>query len=508
MIIKPKKWKKSRATSPKRPRFRGLVTYMLKGKGTERCTWYGAGNLEGIDRPEDADLAINVVEAFQRANTRVKGDRTYHLIISFHPDDRSLSERELEEVVRRAVDAAGFGEHQYIAVRHSDQEHEHVHVAINQIHPKTLKIHHPWRDVEAFKALASELEIELGLYKVDRSVRRIDSDRSRDFEAQRGVQSFSRWARSRMGERIDLDDVCNWKELHARLAVHGVRVVERGNGLAVVDARRGNLACKASSLGRRWSKQKLCERFGDFVSGPTAEHVTTMSREPYRPEPLGALRQDELWREYQDALGAARTRRDEQREALSSKIDSARAGHRRRFKLRHHAIAAMPIPGHEKRKLYKMLLFERKAAERRLRSTIKGWRMMSVDGHPESWKEYLAGRAARGDQRAIRRLRRQSRGLTIKGRENQLLALPSRDLRTSRGSIIHNLPGGVRLRESAGSIELLGEARDEALKQLLKVARQRFGTKQVTLLGSRRAQERLAELAGEQGLEIAEERQR
>ena len=96
---------------------------MLQGKGTERCTWYGAGNLEGIDRQEDADVAIHVVEAFQRANTRVKGDRTYHLIISLHPDDRSLSERELEMVVRRAVHAAGFGEHQYIAVRHSDQEH-------------------------------------------------------------------------------------------------------------------------------------------------------------------------------------------------------------------------------------------------------------------------------------------------------------------------------------------------------------------------------------------------
>jgi len=508
MIIKPKKWKKRARTSAKCPRFRGLVTYMLKGKGAERCTWYGAGNLEGIDRPEDSDVAINVVEAFQRANTRARGDRTYHLIISLHPDDRSLSERELDEVVRRAIDAAGFGEHQYIAVRHSDQEHEHVHVAVNQIHPKTRKIHHPWRDVEAFKALASELEVELGLYKVDRSVRRIDSDRSRDFEAQCGVQSFSRWARSRIGERIDLDDVCNWKDLHARLAAHGVRVVERGNGLAVVDARRANLACKASSLGRHWSKQKLGERFGDFVSGPTAEHVTSMSRDAHRPEPLGPLREDELWREYQDALDAARTRRDEQREALSSKIDTARAAHRRHFKLRHHAIAAMPIPGREKRKLYKMLSFERKAAERKLRATVKRWRTMSIDTHPGSWKEFLAARAARGDQRAIRRLRRQSRGLAIKSRENRLLARSSRDSRTSRGSIVHNLPGGVRLRESAGSIELLGEARDDALEQLAKVAKQRFGSKRVTLLGSRHAQERLEKLAAEQGLEIAEERQR
>ncbi|MBT8470757.1 MAG: hypothetical protein KJN97_18575, partial [Deltaproteobacteria bacterium] len=362
--------------------------------------------------------------------------------------------------------------------------------------------------VDAFKALASELEVELGLHQVDRSVRWIDSDRSRDYEAQRGVTSFSRWARSRLGETIDLDAVSNWAELHARLAVHGVRVVKRGAGLAMVDATQGDLACKASALGRHWSKQRLCERFGDFVTGPAAEQVATMRREAYEPEPLRALREDGLWHEYQDALGAARARRLEQREALSSKVDAALAAHRQRFRLRHHAIAAMPIPGREKHQLYKMLSFERKAAERRLRATIKQWRTKSVEIHPGSWKEFLAGRAAHGDPRAVHRLTRKSRRVAVKTRERRLHGPPSPELRTSRGSIVHNLPGGIRLRESAGSIELLGEAREEALKQLAKLAKRRFGSGRVTLLGSRRAQERLAELAAAQGLEIGEERQR
>jgi len=125
-------------------------------------------------------------------------------------------------------------------------------------------------------------------------------------------------------------------------------------------------------------------------------------------------------------------------------------------------------------------------------------------GVPESDR----GQAAGGDPRAMRRLKRQWRGLEITTRGKGLEAPPSRKSRTSRGSIVHNLPGGVRLRESARSIELLGEARDEALEQLAKVAKQRFGSKRVTLLGSRRAQDRLAELAAEQGLQIAEERQR
>ena len=49
---------------------------------------------------------------------------------------------------------------------------------------------------------------------------------------------------------------------------------------------------------------------------------------------------------------------------------------------------------------------------------------------------------------------------------------------------------------------------NDALDQLVSVAKQRFGTKQVTLLGTRRAQKRLAQMAEERGLDIAEERQR
>ena len=133
---------------------------------------------------------------------------------------------------------------------------------------------------------------------------------------------------------------------------------------------------------------------------------------------------------------------------------------------------------------------------------------MGIDTHPGSWKEVLAARAARGDHRAVRRLSRKSRGLAIKSRDNRLQALPSRSARTSRGSIVHNLPNGVRLRESAGSIELLGEARDDALEQLVKVAKQRFGSKGITLLGRKDVQRRLAEIAAERGLDIVEERQR
>ena len=125
-----------------------------------------AGNLGGLHRREDAELAVQVMELLQEGNVRAKGDRTYHLVISFHPEDRRLTPVELDDVVRRAVAAAGLQEHQYIAVRHSEQEHEHLHVAVNKIHPETLKIHHPYKAIPAFQRLSGARERPRGRARV------------------------------------------------------------------------------------------------------------------------------------------------------------------------------------------------------------------------------------------------------------------------------------------------------------------------------------------------------
>jgi hypothetical protein len=503
MIITPKQPRNAKTCSS----LSRLVPYMLRGKGDERCTWYLTGNLPGLHRREDAALAVEVMELLQDGNQRAKGSKTYHLVISFHPTDRRLTSAELKNVVTRTVRAAGFEEHQYIAVRHSEQEHEHLHVAVNQIHPEMLKIHHPYKAIHAYQALARILEEELRLHRVERTRGSSQDHRARDFEAHQGLESFSGWARRTIGNATELDRVDSWEHLHQELQRFGVRLVPRGNGLAIIDATRPNLACKASSLGRHWSKQRLCERYGEFIPGPRAAEVAREPVHPYVKQPIQS-RNDGLWLEYQEALRLARSRRAEQRQALALKVDDARTTHRQQLKLKHHALAAMPISAQEKRKHYKALSFERKAAERKLRAKIRHWRAMSVNTHPGSWKQFLAAQAARGDRRAIRRLANRSRGAAIASESRQVWTLSSRSLRTSRGSIVHNLANGIRLRESARAIELLGDPSDEALKQLVKTANQRFGSSRVTLLGRKDVQRRLALIAVERGLQITQERER
>ena len=509
MIIEPKTFK-PKGDQSGRPRFRGLVQYMLRGKGTERCTWFIAGNLEGLDKREEVETAIKVVEAYQRRNSRAKRDKTYHLVISLHPDDRSLSERELELSVRRAVEAAGLHEHHYIAVRHSDQEHEHIHVAVSKIHPTTLKIHHPWKDIEKFQALASELEQELGLHRVDRSRDKERTGRSyasRQFESARGEESFARWARTRIGGAVELAPVADWQELHTRLAAHGVRIVPRGNGLALVDATRDSLHCKASALGREWSKQKLVQRFGPFERGPSAERVAGAQRERYEPKPLEPLRDDGLWYEYERERTAMRLKRAQTREATAARIKRARDAHRSRFKLRRHAIQALPIAAKDKRALYKALRVERAAAERTLRLNVKAWRTEAQRPGSRTWKAFLAERAAHGDRRALRRLTRKRVAPGIEIRSRHLEAVPPADQTTSRGTRVHDIGRGARIRESAGLLELVGDPSPDALAQLVCFAERRFRGSHVRVLGSQAVKKELGQLIRAHGLRMVGERE-
>ncbi|MGB5809496.1 MAG: TraI/MobA(P) family conjugative relaxase [Polyangiales bacterium] len=510
MIIEPKSSKRETGEAT-RPRFRGLVRYMLRGKGEERCTWYMAENLPGLDRREDAETAIKVVEAYQRRNTRARSDKTYHMVISLHPDDRSLNEEELERVVRRAVAAAGLEEHPFIAARHSDQEHEHVHVAVSKIHPRTLKIHHPWKDIVRSKDLASELEQELGLHQVERSndrERSVRSHASRDFEAARGEESFERWAQRTIGHALDLDGIGGWQELHARLAAYGVRLVPRGNGLALSDGTREGLRCKASALGRSWSKPRLTARYGEFAPGPSREQVARDSRERYETNPLGPLREDGLWREYQQVRAQARQLRVRAQEDFGRAFKGERNAQRSRFKLRHHMIQSLPIDNSDKRTLYKAMSVERAAADSLLRTKTKTRRAAMHVPRAPTWKEFLVERAENGDPRAVRRLARKRDRRTIGIQAHPRNTLPRGRPKTSRGTLMHDIGHGLRIRESPGLLELVGDPGPEGLAQLASFAQERFQGRRIRLIGNRAVTLQLDALIRERGLRITSDRER
>ena len=82
-------------------------------------------------------------------------------------------------------------------MRHSDTDHEHIHIAINKIHPETLRIHSPASDHRKLFTGARALERELGLIPLlsRTATAKGFPERAIDCEAHQGINSFARWAR-------------------------------------------------------------------------------------------------------------------------------------------------------------------------------------------------------------------------------------------------------------------------------------------------------------------------
>jgi hypothetical protein len=343
-------------------------------------------------------------------NTRAGNNRTYHLVISLHPEDRSLDMKELRHVVENLVDTLGFSEHQYIAARYNDKDHEHVHVAINKIHPDTFRIHSPAWDHQKLFAAGRALEAELDLTPLRSMAREREKlpQRAAECEAHQGIDSFARWARKTLAPALRATPLRSWDKVHNVCRRFGVVLRLHGNGLVFEDAERG-IRVKASSLGREFSKPRLCKQLGDFR--PASVHQLEASdRAAHRYSPIPPTVAQSLWNDYTQLLNQARVQRQH---AWSGYRDSASRERRRlKEKYRHQRrlLGALPVSNRDRKRLSQQLALRQAIESRALKRTLAAQRRaIQKTPHPGTWRHFVASRAAHRDARAIRLLRRRER---------------------------------------------------------------------------------------------------
>jgi hypothetical protein len=276
--------------------FRQLARYIRGRSDKPRATWFLAANLAGVTRPGDLELACRLVEAVHAQNTRAGRNRTCHLVISLHPEDRSLDRNELRCVVENLVGTLGFSDNQYIAARHNDKDHEHIHVAINKIHPETFRIHSPAWDHRKLFTAGRVLEAQLGLTPLKSRVRDREKvpQRAADCEAHHGIDSFARWARKTLRPALQAGELRSWDELHQVCARLGVVLRPHGNGLVFEDVEQG-MRVKASFVDRQLSKPRLCQRLGDFRPASVRQFEASQ-RAAHRYSPVPPAAPPSLWR--------------------------------------------------------------------------------------------------------------------------------------------------------------------------------------------------------------------
>jgi hypothetical protein len=292
--------------------------YILgRGDGAGRVRAARATNCL-MDSP---DLAIKEILATQALNKRSRGDRTYHLVVSFEPGE-TPEPAQLDDIETGLCVAIGLGGHQRISALHIDRAHLHLHIAINKVAPDSFRCIEPYFDKRKLMAACAALELKHGLATTNHglSKRAAPKGRPGDLEAHAAEASFVSWVKERIEAPLlaALNGKPQWAGIHEILAREGLALKRRGAGLVIAGAHSG-LAAKASSINRAFSLHELTSRLGPFQAGTASA-----------PAPGLAYRRTPLQRANTAALYAAyvRQRKEglEARRRASAGAASARSG--------------------------------------------------------------------------------------------------------------------------------------------------------------------------------------
>ena len=375
----------------------------LQGEKTFH-SWYAGGEaetyLEGLVE----------VEATQALNTTTGEEKTYHLMVSFRPEDEDKLTREvLEDIERIYADALGFGDHQRHCGAHVNTDNMHLHIAYNRINSQTFKSHSPYYDFVKLSRASRAVEQKYGLAidnGMEPDAQRQDGQASakvKALEAQSGQESlFSYIMRHKPDLMALLAEAKSWPDVHRTFLQHGLLLKASGNGLTIQD-RYGKHQAKPSTIDRSLSKSRLAARFGPFVDADSGliqsvESVARYTAAPLHKDP----ERGQLYATFQAEMA-------HRKEALSRiNEDGAKlyVDCRRRWEDKRRATEKIPMLKHNRQRI-RMELKKREQAELdKLRAETAAQRLAVRTEIPyTSWNKCLQHKSSLGDETALAILR-------------------------------------------------------------------------------------------------------
>ena len=370
-------------------------------KGEKCLASWSAGCWSG----DEYGLGILEAEAVQGLNTRSAKEKTYHLLVSFRPEDESrLTPETFRAIEERFAAALGFAEHQRHCGVHRNTGNIHLHIAYNMIHPERLTRHEPFRDYHARDKLCRELEQEYGLVADNgrgKARENALSEKAAVIEAQTGQESFASYAKRQSAHILKvLETAQNWQALHEALKAVGMEIKPHGNGL-VIKNMRGALAIKAGSVDRSLSLKKLQGRFGEYRPYRSLRPVQEISR--YQAVPLHrSPERGELYARYRQGIEARKARL----EAVKERENAALAAIRKQWADKREEIERMGIAKRNRRNL--LVLARKHEAEvvAKARLALQPEREAVRRDIPfTSWSGFLKLEAGKGNETALAVLR-------------------------------------------------------------------------------------------------------
>ena len=338
--------------SPRNDNYGKLAEYIADAgyKGEKNLMHWCAGCL-GDD---DYQNGIAEVADVQAMNTRTRQNKTYHLVISFRPEDEAkLTPEVFKAIEEHFAVALGYSAHQRHCGVHKNTANLHMHIAYNMIHTERRTRHEPFRDYWTRDKVCRELEQEYGL-TVDNGITpgqepTRPNQKAALMEVHTGQQSFDSYAKAHREPLLrSLESAVTWQDVHTTLAVYGLEAKPHGNGLVIND-RHSKQAIKASSLDRTLSRGKLEARFGAYGPPQGLEHVQEHSR--YEAAPLHrSPERGALYAEYRQGIAERKAHLEDvkQQEML------ALAAIRERWAIKRQELERMSIDKRKRRGLLQL----------------------------------------------------------------------------------------------------------------------------------------------------------
>lgn len=482
--------------SSKKSNIRRLINYLTDTQGVSARVQ--EIRITGCES-ESADWAALEMQAVQKMNHRAKGDRTYHLVLSFREEPSKDVIRQIEDIVCNKL---GYEEHQRVSVVHGDTDNLHLHIAINKIHPQKLTLHEPFYDHKTLAALCSHLEKDFQLQQ-DNHISRGKSRETAAVNMERAgdLESLTGWIQRNCMNQMERAE--SWELLHGILSEHGLTLHPRGNGFIISS---GKLHVKASSISRMLSKANLEKRLGRFQ--PVRSSQSQRVQRSYCRKPLTkAPATKALWEKYQEWVLDNRKKRQQVLATIRARRNAEMEAAHKSFDTRSMIIKHMTEGAVLKRILCSQnrARLERKAKE--IRERYLKEMQEARQGHPHfSWSAWIERQARSGDSAALEVMRARGRKSDTPARGNYFSGI-SREIGASggtskkvtrKGSCIHE----SGLREMEKEIHLPKNANDRLVEEALRLAAQKFGGA-LEVHGTADFWGKVARVAGERRLAVS-----
>ncbi len=487
---------------PENDNYCRLANYIVDAShdGEKALMSWCAGCWSGDD---DYQLAIQEVEAVQAMNTRSSKEKTYHLVISFRPEDEAtLTQEVFKEIELEFAKALGFAEHQRHAGVHRNTANIHLHIAYNEIHPVHLTRHEPFHDFAVRDRLCRKLEQHYGLTpdngRDPEQKAAARNDKAKAYEARTGQESLLGYVQRHKPDIMnDLSTIETWADCHRVFAGYGLLIKPHGNGLIIQDMKNSKHSIKASDLDRALSKNRLEKRLGRFeVLTQNADKDVT-SKHTYTAKPLQRnADRDSLYTEFCQAMEERRTemrtlkeREDQQYKALRQSWDNTW------MKIKH-----MPMLRQHRKEVQEKFADRKKSELATFRSQTRQEKDEVRNRYPfTSWNAFLQHKTSQGNETALAVLR--SRKVTIPAQAKDELAPPqdqnilaavlqmrkvlaseAAPLRNAplkyrvdgKGAILFSLPDNITIRDAGQAIHFSAN-NDKAEALATKLAKARWG---------------------------------